>query len=214
MRIGDPGRASPLPRTRWLLIAPILGLLAVGAGGCAFGDRYVNLKYEPVEETYAADGRIAVLAFQDERPRDRLQDIGEVRNGFGMVTANVRIDTKADQHQNQDIGRWVADALVQELRRAGADAQSVESPEAAVGYPVVVTGSISQLWVNMYLQYDAKLRTTVRITRDGTVAFEGPISGDYETLAVFAARGEYETALRKTLQAWVRNTMPHFVQPP
>lgn len=213
MRLNYLVRSAVVVKRRSMKIAPLLFLVTMSAGGCAFGDRHVSLLYEPVDDTYAVQERVAVVTFVDERPRDRLQDVGEVRNGYGMVTANVRIDTKKQQLENQDIGQWVANALVEELRRAGADVQCFDSAQAAAGYPVIVSGSVSQLWVNMYMQYDAKIRTNVRITRNGEVVFEGPIKGDYETMAWFGSRSDYEKALRKTLQAWIRNTMPHLVGP-
>ncbi len=184
-------------------------LFALAGTGCAFGDRHVTLTYEPAKDmTTKIDGQIAVVTFEDLRPRDRVQDVGEVRNGFGMVTADVRIDTKKDQGNIQDIGAWVADALSQELTLAGAAVRRVDSVSQASGYPVIVSGTISKLWVNMYLQYDAKLRTDVKITRHGSVVFNEPVKGDHESLAFFLSKDEYQQALTKTLQDWIRKTVP------
>lgn len=179
--------------------------------GCAFGDRHVVLGYAPVEEEFSASGRIAIVTFTDDRPRDRKQDVGEVRNGLGMVTADVRIDEKAKDGTNQSLGAWIADALAEELQRAGAETGRFESIGAASGYPVVVSGSLTKAWVNMYLQYDAKIRTQVRITRHGAVVFDQPVKGDYETGAVFGSQKEYEKALTRTLQDWVRNAVPEVI---
>ena len=190
-----------------LLMACLLYTL-VGSG-CAFGDRHITLFYEPAEDmTTKIDGQIAVVTFEDLRPRDRLQDVGEVRNGLGMVTADVRIDTKDDQGNIQDIGAWVADALSKELKLAGASVHRVDSVSQASGYPVVVSGTISKVWVNMYMQYDAKIRTDVKIVRRGSVVFDEPIKGDYETLAWGASVSEYEKTLTKMLQDWNRNAVP------
>jgi len=182
---------------------------AIAGTGCAFGDRHVTLSYLPADDmTTRIDGQIAIVTFEDVRPRERLHDIGEVRNGFGMVTADVRIDTKKDQGNIQDIGAWVADALSQELTLAGAAVLRVDSVSEASGYPVVVSGTISKLWVNMYLQYDAKIRTVVTITRNGSVVFNESVKGDHEAMAWFASVSEYEKALTKTLQDWARNAVP------
>ena len=183
-------------------------MFAITGTGCAFGDRHVTLSYLPADDmTTRIDGQIAVVTFEDVRPRERLHDVGEVRNGFGIVTADVRIDTKKDQGNIQDIGAWVADALSQELTLAGAAVQRVDSVSQASGYPVVVSGTISKLWVNMYLQYDAKIRTVVTITRNGSVVFNEPVKGDHEAVAWIASVSEYEKALTKTLQDWARNAV-------
>ena len=184
-------------------------LYALVGTGCAFGDRHVTLFYEPAEDmTTTMDGQIAIVTFEDERPRDRMHDVGEVRNGFGMVTADVRIDTKEDQGNIQDVGAWVADSLSKELTLAGATVQRVDSISEASGYPVVISGTISKLWVNMYMQYDSKIRTDVKIVRRGSVVFDEPVKGDYETIVWVASVSEYEKTLTKTLQDWNRHAVP------
>jgi hypothetical protein len=182
-------------------------VLFMGAvlGGCAFGDRQVSLTYKPLARPVPASGEVTVVTFRDERPRERLQDVGEVRNGFGMVTADVRIDRKGSV---TGVGRWIADALAQELTAGGAHVRRVETEEEARGSAVIVTGAVTKLWINMYLQYDAKLRTTVRVTRAGSAPFEREVKGDKEGLAVFGTSSEYDRILCDLLRDWTGNAAP------
>src|ERR1035441_993419 len=102
-------------------VASVLALISgpLLLGGCAFGDRRVNLTYPPANAgrpqvasaaTRGQDQRnVVLLAFIDQREqKDR---VGEVRNGFGMHTADVLAAN--------NVAEWVTNAMRLELERAG-----------------------------------------------------------------------------------------------
>jgi len=86
-------------------------LVASLLSACALTDSSVRLSYEPVTQPPGGkEGPISVVKFQDDRPDKRV--IGEVRNLNMEHTADIIIE-------NQDVSKWVTDALVSELSRTG-----------------------------------------------------------------------------------------------
>jgi hypothetical protein len=78
--------------------------------GCAFTDRHVNLAPPPTVSLVTPSSAVS----QNEkvvsvaRPQDLRPDpttVGNIRNGYGMVTAQVR--------SNSDVAMWVANSLGQ-----------------------------------------------------------------------------------------------------
>jgi hypothetical protein len=142
----------------------------VASTGCAFGTREAVLSYPPeaddggglIASAHAEEGivpraREIVLKVSDERAeRDR---IGNVRNGFGMDTANVV--TK------DDVAGWVEGALAQELTNAGytvVAAGADASRDDAIG----LTAEIVEVYCDVYMTYDGDV--ALMITLEGPEA--------------------------------------------
>jgi hypothetical protein len=141
-------------------IALIASMLALT--GCAFGTRMAELSYPPneqggglIESAHAAQtemprSRNIVLNVSDERSeRSR---IGNVRNTFGMDTADVV--TK------DDVAGWVEGALANELTNAGYHV--TRSGEAAIGDGVIsLQAEILTVYCDVYLTYDGEVSMMV-----------------------------------------------------
>jgi len=106
-------------------------LLSILCGGllsaCAFTDRHVNLAPPTVmppmvSSSVPQDGKVVSVA----RPEDLRPDpttVGNIRNGYGMVTAQVR--------SNNDVAMWVANSLISGLEQAGYRVERAETAETA-----------------------------------------------------------------------------------
>ena len=127
----DKGRRSEV-RNAWRIRR--LGLLLtiiLGSGhllGCAFVDRRVTLTPPTtIPQTFSASTsssdkkEISVARPQDLRPDPTT--VGNIRNGYGMVTASVR--------SNTDIPMWVTNSVIQGLERAGFRVERAETVETA-----------------------------------------------------------------------------------
>jgi hypothetical protein len=101
--------------------------------GCAFGTRHAEMGYPPVSENggmipaaHAASmpvgrSRDVILAVSDGRTETHR--IGNVRNGFGMDTANVVTE--------DDLESWVEGAFTHELTNAGCKFSHFDSLAAS-----------------------------------------------------------------------------------
>lgn len=169
--------------------------------GCAFGDRTVALDYRPVVEDVHAAGEMRVIPFVDTRP-DKAR-VGEVRNGFGMVTADVRI--------KNDAGRWVTDALLAELRGCGIDATAVTSEDAGPA-EYLVTGKLTEFHTSMYMRYKTRIKLELSVTRGGASILAREYTGRANKLAVTASAGEYQDVMRAALQDAMRQMAPDLAE--
>ena len=125
---------------RWaLLLVFILG--SGSTVGCAFQDRHVTLTPPTtVSQTSndlptSSDKKIISVA----RPQDLRSDpttVGNIRNGQGAVTAQVR--------SNTDIPMWVANSVIQGLEQAGYHVERVETVQDAPT-PVAIDIAVLQV---------------------------------------------------------------------
>ena len=194
MRLAQPGFGG------------VLLLFVLTGTGCYGGDIHVQLLFEPVEDlVVSARDQVAVVTFEDTRPVDRNVIIGRWAAGL------VRLDPEDQLGHGQDVGAWVADALVQQLRLAGADARRFESAAAVSGYPVVVGGSVSTLAFGMepMLFHVAKIRAQVRIERRGLVVYDGSVEGmGKQPFFSINSQAAFEQILTEALQNWIRQVLP------
>jgi len=125
--------------------------------GCAFGTRTAQLTYPPeetgdslIQSAYAGDAgpggrQVVVLSVTDERQEKNR--IGNVRNTFGMDTANVVT--------NDDVRVWVENALKQDLERAGYAVVPAGGPDT--DNPIGLQASILKVYCDVYLTYDGEV---------------------------------------------------------
>jgi hypothetical protein len=126
-------RSEPFAR---LLLALALG---IAIPGCAFGNRNVTLKYPPASELQtspppkplpvpAVEMPSVAVVVNDTRQGPRNQ-VGVVRNGFGMHTADILTQ--------DDAAAWVKEALERELAAQGFRVVAVEGAESVLRSQVV-----------------------------------------------------------------------------
>src|SRR3954453_17333834 len=112
------------------LAFPFLG------GGSSFGDPPTAPPSPPGGSPPAKKaGRVSVGKFTDVRDNKPL--VGEVRNGYGIKTAQVLIG-------DQDAGAWVANALASELERNGMQVTKVATSPAAPSDQILITGNLTK----------------------------------------------------------------------
>lgn len=152
-------------------IALVASMLVLS--GCAFGTRTAMLSYPPsekrggliesahAEETEATRSRNIALSVTDQRSeRER---IGNVRNGFGMNTADVVTE--------DDVAGWVEGALAKELTNAGYHVTRLG--ETATGNDVIaLRAEIVTVYCDVYFTYDGEvsLMVTLEDKDRGTVS--------------------------------------------
>lgn len=138
-------------------------------GGCAFGARQASLLYPPQAQTDAAPvgtaraapapaaatkAAVVVAAFTDVR-KDKTQ-VGSVRNGFGMPTAQIVT--------SDSLPLWVAGAVRTELARGGY--RVVDAGVPVNGPAGTLTGEITNVWADAYFSYNAQVELAVNLRRD------------------------------------------------
>ncbi|MEW6268837.1 MAG: hypothetical protein AB1689_06015 [Thermodesulfobacteriota bacterium] len=150
--------------------AALLAMLAASTSGCAFGTRNVDLTYPDAiaraQVTSQPKGTIAVSRFKDARTDEYAtgQQVGQVRNGYGMPTASV--------DAIQDPVLWVTDGLARGLMLHGYKVEKVESPQSA-GSLLVVDGSVVRIFADSYVTINAEIVADVSLIRDGAAVWNG-----------------------------------------
>lgn len=201
------------------MVALVMFLVGVASlQGCALGTRNIALRYEPTfSGERAGNGTIAITKFDDLRPdrkilvmefvlvptRQSIREkniVGEVRNAYGMRTATVRA-------KGQDLGAWVANALAEELNRAGLHVQKY-SDAAPPNLPFVIRGAVLEAYVRMYMFYRTRIRVQVTVERDGLPVLNKEYTGKAGGLAVLVSAGSYERQLEQALQSIMMQVVP------
>lgn len=157
-----------MSRSRVCLRVGALLLLSFSAA-CAFVDREAELRYSaPAREAAAPSGEGAPRATVAVREVvDRRKDaanVGEVRNGFGMKTADV--------HGKGDAIAWIREATRQELQRAGfvpRDAGSVSD--------LVVDIQLQTTHCTAHLSYEGDVCIAAKAMRNGRAIVDGVYVG-------------------------------------
>jgi uncharacterized lipoprotein len=182
-----------------------LSLMLFFFTGCAFGTRRVNLKYPPNVElkkqgvAYAdetmkpLEKNIYLVKFKDLRTR---QDVGEMRNGFGMKTARVIA-------QN-DVVQWVNDSLKYELEKTGYAVTVVD------GFPsktdsIGVYGKVLSVYCTGSFTYEGIVSLTAGFYKEGKEIFTAVYNGEESAGINWAGTSEsYEETLELALQNVLR----------
>jgi predicted alternative tryptophan synthase beta-subunit len=135
----------------------VLVATATLLSGCAFGTRTAHLTYPPEEGDHSTialahaqegqpdRGRIVVLSVTDDRTEK--SRIGNVRNTFGMNTADVVT--------SDDVRGWVEAAMKSELERAGYVVMQEGAPQTE--YAVGLQASLVKVYCDVYMTYDGEV---------------------------------------------------------
>lgn len=168
---------------------------------CAFGDRHVRLDYPPSGaesvEAVPASARIGArrlhLALFTDQRAERMR-IGEVRNGWGMHTADVVA--------SNDVCEWVRKGVRTELERAGFEV--VEDCPAAGG--VELRGEVLRVHCDALFSYEAEVQLSAELTRDGVVLARYPAGGKGSAGTNWGAtEAGYGESLARALQVAARD---------
>jgi hypothetical protein len=180
----------------------MLAVVAVGTlTGCAFGDRKIALRYQPLAPIGGGTGqKVAVVKFVDRRDKP---EVGEVRNGYGMKTATVFA-------QKQDLGAWVANALSDELSQAGFTVQKFQDA-APPDISVAITGFVPEAYTKMHMQNRCTVRVNITVQKAGVVVLNKEYKGYATSLAWTASTGEFENVMQKALQELMKQAVPEIV---
>ena len=159
-------------------------------GGCAFGDRKVELTYMPAANGGLPVGttyEVTVADFTDNRTNPAF--VGKVLNGYGMHTADVLA--------TNSVALWVTDAIRVELERVGFTVvpASEASPDT-----FNITGEIAQISGDAYFHYKANVSFNATVVRDDEILiddnFANRSTGD---MNMFASGEGYKEALQQSL---------------
>ncbi len=164
-------RAASPRRFRIALL--VLGAASSWLSGCAFVGREAKLRYPPLQEGQAvapappapapAPGAPAVaVVVTDGRPDPRNR-VGNVRNGFGMVTASV---TTAD-----DVAAWIKGALEAESQAQGL--RVVPSPDGGAS----LAAQVAKVECDAFFEYGASVMLSTQLTTGGAAIHSGSYTG-------------------------------------
>lgn len=185
-----------------LVTAAVLAL-----SGCAFGTRHAELSYPPHEH---ADGKVLSVAHADPAMpgccdvlltvrdmRAKTDRVGNVRNGFGMDTADVVTDA--------DVRAWVENAFRHDLEQAGY----VVRPTGAEAQDAVrLDADITKVHCDAYLTYDGNVAMSVTLAQPDTERFERHYEGSGSAGVSWAATSKsYGESLSLALQDAIAQVM-------
>lgn len=183
---------------RMLLSLSLLSVL----GACAFGDRSVLLEYPPEKEKAGSMAAMAaiepasggerqklVISLFDDLRADKAT-VGEVRNGFGMKTA--------DANTRSDVPDWIREAARYEFERAGFDVSFAD--ESGSGDPVL-DGQIITVFCKAMFGYEGEVSLIATLERGGETLLDNRYSGEGSVGMNWAATGKsYGQSLTLALQ--------------
>jgi hypothetical protein len=178
---------------------------ALLAGGCAFGDRTVTLTYpppahdsgEPATATASAPqapsphAAVVLRPFGDQRRRTNTSSIGEVRNGWGIPTAEVVAEG--------DVIAWVMKGIEAELAARGLRVLR-DGPPGEPDLPVL-SGDVLTVYATAVFAYDGKVEFSVTLRQADQALLQQQYRGSGGAGAVWAATAEsYGESLGIALQ--------------
>jgi hypothetical protein len=114
-----------------------------------------------------------------------LREIGNMRNGFGMVMSHV--------YAMNDPATWFADGLKYDLEAQGAKVVDASQADSA---DVTVSGTIQRCSLDMYMTVDGQMVVDVDVQPKQGEGRHRQIHTHGATAAVLASEGEYFHALR------------------
>jgi hypothetical protein len=140
-----------------------------------------------------------VARFADSRTPDLAvgQQVGQVRNGFGMPTASV--------NANQNPIVWVSDSMARGLAAQGFKVERVESPKAA---GTVVWGTVTAVFADVGASIEAEVKAEVTVERDGQRVFSTQCTGSESKMSWAGSADDYQDRLNGAMKQFVDNCIP------
>ena len=152
--------------------------------GCAFGTRHPLLEYKPVTaKSQPKNIAVYVENFKDERTEKNL--IGNVRNGWGLKTADVVTDT--------NVSDWITNALKAELGNGGY-VVAKDRTELVTG------GEVLTVYCDSFMQYEGNVTVSVVLKKGDQVLIDKKYTGKATNLNWAATAKSYGLTLEQSLQ--------------
>jgi hypothetical protein len=199
-------KKTNMPRKFLTKIVIFFGLfvLSMNIPGCAFGDRHVTWDYRPVMNIKAFSPiRVQLCQFQSSRGLSDERKIGQLRNGFHMVTAKVLCE-------EGNAPEWVRRALAAELTHAGFE---IVNPPLAVSKDddVVITGTMNEFLTDISLQFTTYIRVTLVVTKRGQVNLTKEFSVEEGGASLTASSSEYQRLTTAALTKLMRRAVSEVI---
>lgn len=147
----------------------LLGVLVLLMGSCAFGNRHVTLNYPP-EKQFESEGPkvaeaapvpvngkpIILMQFVDQRSNKSV--IGEVRNGWGMRTADVVAEN--------DVSNWLTNAVRFELEKLGYKVTLGTNNRESLSV-IALGGEVLHVYCTAMMTYEGEVSFFATLQKDG-----------------------------------------------
>ena len=170
--------------------------LALGAfflSGCALGVRRVQLSYNPLDRVEKKQpANILVETFVDER-KDK-EYIGNQRSAIGLVVGH--IGTEEGVKLETVLTGYFADAL----RAAGYNATlKSEGTAGAQRYDAILTGRISEFWVDTYgaVWHNLTVKLEVMDPVDRRILWSRDVKGEEKRFLRIGTTEEFKRIIRE-----------------
>ena len=162
----------------------VVAVMTVSFSGCAFGTRRPTLGYTAIIPVRSPNNiSIKVVQFEDVRPDKNI--IGNVRNAWGIKTADVVTDT--------NISAWITDALKGELKNAGYTVvESVTENQ--------VQGEVMKVYCDAFLNYEGEVMIKVVLKKGNNTLLGKVYSGKSTDLNWACTAKSYGVILERCLQ--------------
>ncbi len=164
----------------------IIILSVIFLSGCAFATRKTFLEYNAITPVRNPNNvTIEVVPFEDDRPNK--DTIGNVKNIFGVKTANILSEV--------NISQWITDALKSELENAGY--KIVEK-----GTRNKIQGIVMKVYCNTLVDYEGEVIIKVSLKHGNNILLDKVYSGKSKKLSavVVLTLKAYRNILEKSLQ--------------
>lgn len=177
----------------WLWMTWVVGLsmLASLSSGCAFGTRRATLQTPAIARAQglgsssaaassapASRGKIVLVAFADQRSNKK--SIGEVRNGWGMHTADVEPD--------RDIVSWITQSVKAALEQDGFQVMEVDRSTTPASLPIL-SGDVLTVYCTALFSYEGEVSFFARVDQDGRQVLNNRYTGKGSAGLNWAATG-------------------------
>jgi len=184
----------------------VLCLLISSLCSCAFGNRHVTLNYPPQKQSDSSGSAVAEAAMQSNGKsidlmqfvdqRSNKSVIGEVRNGYGMHTADVVVEN--------DVSGWLTNAVRIELEKSGYKV-TLTSNKNDASSNIAMGGEILQVYCTALMTYEGEVSFFAQLQKDGKEILRKRYTGKGSAGMNWGAASEsYGSSLAEALSLGIR----------
>jgi len=183
------------------IAAVILGLLMLSSTGCALVDMKLPLSYKPAGQPSLGHGAVEIAQPPDpqfKKNREGLPIIGNVRNGYGMHTADVVA--------KDSIPRWFANSTAAQLSEAGYQTVVVDrlSPTCQRGIEIDIRRIMTDMDPGMFsIGGVSQIECVMTVTKNGEPVEQIRFESMADDRGIVGGGGELEKGLEKAMQLWL-----------
>ena len=181
-----------------------LGLLAsVSLVNCAIGTSKIQVAHSPLPAaTTQRAGTIYVRQFTDSRKVEDKSQIGNKRNGFGMVLGYMAIKG------GKSVAQVMTDCVADALRSAGYHVV-VEGQGGGAGN-AVLEGDVYEFWLDLYAAIWHNVGLDLKLKRSGAVAWQKRIDAKETNVLWLGLPGESRTVVREAIDSALKKAVQEF----